>query len=491
MNHRRNLDLLLLLLLCGGIRLLICALGTNMPGDADARLVTAAKWAADPHLIYDGIWLPFHYYAMGILMFVIPDPLAAGKLLSFFLGTLTLIPFFFLTESIFGRPTAVIAGLFFAIYGNQAGLSAVTMSEAPFGFLCVWAIYKFFKGMSSESGKTADFLFSACLLALAGGFRQEAWQLTGILSILMFSRAETRKLSILFALIGLSTYIAWTLAGALLANNELLSSLTNVASAKAREAQYAEKNVLYNAIKWIWIFLQSPGPIISALAVYGLFRETPSNRASALLALVAALLLGPYVVLSLFRAEWTPQHRYTFLFGILILPFAAKALLDIIKNRATILRRGAVVVVALVSLVTQAAAYGRHSERFLPYHDYLPSTIDAWTWLSSNINSDDRVIVEDFKWESYGIVYNSGLYKGNFVVVHYLSESELKAIVEKHCPTMIVRPSDRESKWKFIDQDSHFVELHRNEHYLIGRLKPRPDAPIDKGRHCPSSSQQQ
>ncbi|KPJ61454.1 MAG: hypothetical protein AMJ46_01855 [Latescibacteria bacterium DG_63] len=481
--YRRKFDLIFLLLLTACVRLLICVVTINEPGDADARLVAAAEWALQPHLIYSGIWLPFHYYAMGTLMFVIGDPLTAGKVLSFVTGTLTIIPFFFLTELLFDRRTAVVAGVFLAIYGNHVALSATTLAEAPFGLLSVWAIYHFFRGMSVDRNQKTHFTWSAFLLALAGGFRQEAWQLTGILSILLFFSRMTRKFAIPFALLGLSTFFLWTL-GNTLANKGVSYSLLAIARLKQIQALYFGRGVLHNLVKWVWIFVRSPGPIISLFALLGLHSAAKSRNRSAILALIAALLLGPFVILSVVRPEWIPVHRYTFLFGILILPFAARALLNIWKNRPSLV--ALVVLVVIASIASQVTAFGRHSRLHLPFRDYHATDIDTWKWLASNAVPEGRVLVEDSDWNVYGIILHSGLYRGEYVVVNTRQdEAKLRQIVDETRPAMVVIHLPL-TRWKFLEENWHLVVLHRNKDYLIGRLKPKSevsDAPGKESVH--------
>ena len=473
--YHRKYDLVLLLLLTACVRLLVCFVAMNEPGDADARVVTAAEWALRPHLIYSGIWPPLHYYAMGALMFVMRDPLTAGKALSFVTGTLTVLPLFFLTRLLFDRRTAVVACLFLAIYGNHVGVSATTLAEAPFDLLSVAAVYHFFRGVSEGTNRKAHLFWSALLLALAGGFRQEAWQLTGILGILLFFWPATRKFAVPFVLVGLSTFFLWTL-GNTLANKGLSYSLLGIARAKQFQGVYFDKGALHNAVKWAWIFARSPGPAISVLALLGLYDTAKSRGRPAMLAVTTALLLGPFVILSVVRSEWIPVHRYTTLFGILILPFAAQALLNLCKSRHSLLAPVALVVT--VSIVSQVAVFGRHSRRHLPFREYHATDVDTWKWLADSTETEGPFLVEDGDWNAYGIILHSGVYKGRYAVAYARQdEAKLRQIVSATRPNILVIHMPL-SRWKFLEEKSHLVVLHCNQDYVIARLEPRSDVSV-------------
>ena len=215
------------------------------------------------------------------------------------------------------------------MYGTHAGLSSVVMSEAPFALFSVWGLSAFFRAITSEAPGLAGLLESAAVLAIAGGFRQEAWQLTGILALYLLWRPRTRRYAVPFAMLGLNTFALWDLLNAL-DGGGWFNALLSVGRSKSHEVIYRHFDAVANLFIWVWIFVRSPGLVISTLASTGLLLAL-RHRLRGDLALIAILLVGPYVILSVIRPQWRPQQRYTLLFVILLLPYAAAATRTMIR----------------------------------------------------------------------------------------------------------------------------------------------------------------
>jgi hypothetical protein len=465
-----NKDVIVILFLAAGVRAVVCILSNNEWGDADFRASIAGEWASSPYLIRTGIWLPLHFYAAGLLTLVFGNPITAGKALSFATGTLTVIPLFSLVQRLFDRQTAVIAGLYFAFFGNHIGLSSVVMSEAPFVLFAVWGLNVFFREVYAEPPRWRGFLQAAVLIALAGGFRQEGWQLTGILAVYLLLYPRLRSYAIPFTLVGLSSYMLWTLAQ-VTADIDWLHPLTAVAGSKSQEALVVQFSALRNFLRWIWVFIQSPGPVVSLLSLAGLYIAL-RRHVRLDLAFVATLLLGPYIVLSLVKPQWAPQPRYAVIFTTLMIPYAAAATI-LVAERGHSLRM-VVGVVLLATLASQAAAYHRHSRLFLPLWDYDVNDIGAWRWLSANAEPTSTVIVEDTGWRAPGLIVHGGLFAHeNHIIYPYMKPEVLEryAAPGPH-PILIVLHSPL-SRWGDFFGSLNATTVYQNEDYRILRVAPK------------------
>jgi hypothetical protein len=451
------------------IRAVVFLLSDNESGDADARAILSGNWAHYPTLIRAGVWLPFHAYATGVLTWVFGSPIVAGKVLSFMTGSLSVIPLFLLTQVAFDRRTAVIAGLMFAVYGLHVELSSVVMSEAPCALFMIWGLYVFLRESQSQSPRLGGLLAAAALLAVAGGFRQEPWLLTGILSIYMLLKPALRRYAIAFAAIGLSTCILWDIANATAGQGEL-HALTAVAHSKAGEARYHQFSVVHNVLKWIVIFARSPGPVISSLAAVGLVlafrRRFPWD-----LAWIAVLLIAPFVVLSIVKPEWAPQDRYTVFFGILVLPYAAAATVAALEKRNNTLGT-AVAAIMATSIVTQCAVYVWRFHEPLPVPHYNTNDVTAWKWLAANAGAGSVIVVEDTDWRAPSIIAHSALYDHPYHIVYSFKGPEAlqEAIDVRSHPLLLVLHSPL-SKWEFLDRLRPQL-VFQNADYRILDIEP-------------------
>lgn len=461
-------DVALLLAATLFVRAVVFALTNNENGDPDARALWAAELHHTPQWITSGFWLPLQPYAIAAMMYLIPDPALAGRLLSAVCGVASIVPFWYLVRLYFDRPVAILAGGLFAIYGNHVGLSLVAMTEAPFVLFALWGTYLFAREMQSDRPRLSRFCVAGLLLSIAGGLRHEAWQLTGILMLWMLADSRTRWHVLLFAPIGFSFYLLWTL-GNVLAGNGVMYALTGVASQKAKELEAgADYSVLLNMLKWGWIFVQSPGPLVTLLGALGLLLAAWKRWWPIHLGAIAVLMIAPYFLLSAIKAEWLPQHRYVVMPVILLFPYAAAVL----WRWASRLRAPMVAVVAVlvVTLATQGMAYTRHSRLGLPVKDYKAADVLVWQWLRDNLSADDRIVVEDLDWRSPGILLRSGHYTKPYETVFpFEPPQRLQQVIASVDATVLVLASDR-SKWPFL-QAMDAKELYRNDDYVVLRIR--------------------
>ena len=245
-----------------------------------------------------------------------------------------------------------------------------------------------------------------------------------------------------------------------------LYALISVGKSKSKEALYHHFSALENILRWTWIFVQSPGPLISVLAAAGLISAF-RRRARMDLALIAILLIAPYVILSLVAPQWQPQARYPLIFVLLVLPYAAAATVSLLRRYNL---RVVTTVIVLASLVSQGVAFHRRSHLFLPVADYDANDVTAWKWMATNAQGASVIIVEDIDWRSPGLIAHSGLYDRSNQKVYSFDGPEVleKMIDAQPLPMLLVLHSPM-SKWPFL-QSAEPRLVFSNDDYRILRL---------------------
>jgi 4-amino-4-deoxy-L-arabinose transferase-like glycosyltransferase len=89
----------------------------------------------------------------------------AGRLISLFFGTLTLIAIFYLVKEAVGQKAAIFSGLFYAFHPYLANYSGMLLSEATYWGLLTLSIYFFWTGL--KRGKVIRLVVSGLFLGLA------------------------------------------------------------------------------------------------------------------------------------------------------------------------------------------------------------------------------------------------------------------------------------------------------------------------------------
>jgi hypothetical protein len=108
---------------------------------------------------------PFYPLLISLVSFDTTHVEIAGRFLSLFFGTLTLIPIFFLAKETGGQRVSFLSGLFYAFHPYLVTYSGMLLSEATYWGLLTLSIYFFWMGLMR--GKVLRVIVSGVFLALA------------------------------------------------------------------------------------------------------------------------------------------------------------------------------------------------------------------------------------------------------------------------------------------------------------------------------------
>ena len=201
--------LLLLIGISFGLRLYAVLMAQGIANDSAAYGFMARDFLKG-HFI-KGLSSPAHPFYPFLIFLFSPDAThveITGRLISLFLGTLTIIPLFYLVKEAIGQKEAVFSALFYSFHPYLVTHSGMLLTEATYWGLLVLSVYFFWTGLKKE--KVWRISFSGVFLGLAyltrpegvgyilvyliwivvdGGFRKKWFRIFTLSGVLLLSFA--------------------------------------------------------------------------------------------------------------------------------------------------------------------------------------------------------------------------------------------------------------------------------------------------------------
>lgn len=192
-----------------------------LSADDYCRTVISFDWLQHPK-IYGGVWLALHFWINGVFMWIFRSIELAPVLANTFFSILTLIYFYLIISEIFGKTTAFLSCLIFAVFPFQVWLSSSGMPESIFFFFETAACYYFlmwYKSLQAEGlqqGNLNMLIFSAVMMNFANLLRYEGWLfsitliiLTALLSYRKFKFRKKFFINVSLSLISIISALWW------------------------------------------------------------------------------------------------------------------------------------------------------------------------------------------------------------------------------------------------------------------------------------------
>lgn len=295
-----------------------------MSADDYCRTVISYEWLQNPR-IYSGVWLSMHFWINGFVMLFIKDLFTAATTVNFIFSTFSLIYFFKVVEITFERKIAFWSALIFSIFPFQVWLSISGLPESISYFFIISALYYFIKWKRDD--KTKYLLIASILIALASGFRYEAWLfcVTIPIMILYYSIKERNSLKniVLFSLISCISFIViiWWLIQNYIDSKDFFFFIkeTERIYSKFNNSGFWERLIQYP----IFLFYTAPiTTVFSTKIIYDVIKQkiTSLKTYFVLFNLVQLTLL---IIQGIFGTGGTNLvSRYIIINGILLIPLA-------------------------------------------------------------------------------------------------------------------------------------------------------------------------
>lgn len=191
-----------------------------LTADDYSRTVISWDWLQQPR-IYSGVWLSMHFWIDGIFIWLFKDLTLAPVLCNTFFSLVTIIYLYLLVAKIFGKSTAYITCVIFAVFPFQVWLSTSGMPESIFfAFITVSFYYYMLWYNSAKAEKLSSsyiYLAASCLsLNVANLLRYEGWFfsitliiITAVISVKKFRFSKQTIFSFLISLSSVLTALWW------------------------------------------------------------------------------------------------------------------------------------------------------------------------------------------------------------------------------------------------------------------------------------------
>jgi len=166
--------LLILIGVTFGLRLYAVLMAKGIANDSAAYGFMARDFIRGD--ILKGLSSPLHPFYPLLISLVSPDTAhveIAGRLISLFFGTLTIIPIFYLSKEIVEQKGAIFSGLFYSFHPYLVTYSGMLLSEATYCSMLTLSIYFFWAGLKQNG--VLRVILSAFFLALAYLTRPEGF----------------------------------------------------------------------------------------------------------------------------------------------------------------------------------------------------------------------------------------------------------------------------------------------------------------------------
>jgi len=193
-------DSLVMGILSGGallVRLLFLCSGRVLSGDEVHYAESLFRFLHGSFLAgVSDYWSFLYPFAAIPFGFLARDAETGLRLLSIFAGAALVIPVFLIARGLWGRRTAVLAGLFVALQPNLVSFSTAAITEPVYSLLLLCAVLLFLGG--ARGGGLGKCAASGAILALAYLARPEAMALVVVLMIvsLVWSGGAERRVPV-------------------------------------------------------------------------------------------------------------------------------------------------------------------------------------------------------------------------------------------------------------------------------------------------------
>ena len=294
--------------------------------DEYSRVLLSASWAESPSFMFGGIWLPGHFYLLGLTLKIHHDLFLTPRIVTMIFSLVSLGMLYLLARKLFNQWAALLSVLIVGLLRIHVYVSLTPLADVISYAFIISFLYFFLIWL--DSGADRHLLIAAFMLGLANWFRYEGWFTTVVFSLYLGFRWltglwRTRSLRPMWLLaISLAcllpcswivrNYVVWGDPFHFLKMEGLITTTEGI----------GPLTDLFPMLVYVELLLQE-GALICLLAAAGIMlsRRFLAHRVW----LYLAFSLAPLVTLTLFTdGSWSAYApRYVGMYVILLSPFCA------------------------------------------------------------------------------------------------------------------------------------------------------------------------
>lgn len=148
-----------------------------LTADEFGRTIVAAKWVLNPYLQWSGNWLPFYNYLLGSALRVWWNLLIVPRILIILFGLSSIVLMFLFTTWLFrDSRIGLVSSILLAVNPAHIWLSSTPLSEMVCFTIMLGGLVLFIVFLRDSNWRLL--FIGSSLLAIANGFRYEAWMVS-------------------------------------------------------------------------------------------------------------------------------------------------------------------------------------------------------------------------------------------------------------------------------------------------------------------------
>lgn len=413
MKFEKHSKIILLFIIILACKLILLPFAQIDDSDAVARIFSGISWKESPEWILSNFWCPFHFYLIGLGLFIWNDPVYMPMLLHVVISAATLIPFYFLVRREFNEKGAFIATVYLAICPILFRNSYLALSETPYLYFLVLSLNFLSKGLRNNSYKYI--LFAGLSVTIASGFRYEAWIMVSIISLIIILVKQWRFLPV-FLFPALLFPVSWLYTNWIATGNPFYGIQGNY---YWTIVEMGNNNNLHfsNYLRRIWFFPFSwiiavgiPAAVIIVGAVWKIFTDRPVQKIS-IIRLLPLLVMFVVMQYNAFKGVLLLQHRFIGTLVVLGLPFISDYFKEYTPKKIRLAWLFGIITV-LLSFV-----YNTPAIKPLPRLQNQ-SFVSISKLIGNNISPDSYLIIDNVGWNNtFYLALHSRLPNKNIVLM--------------------------------------------------------------------------
>jgi 4-amino-4-deoxy-L-arabinose transferase-like glycosyltransferase len=285
----------------------------DMQEDSLARISQIYEWDRHGGFLGGLTWLPGHHILIFLIAkFFFTSYEIAASLLSF-ICSISIIPvIYFLFSRLFGKGTAYLTLLFYAISPIFIKFSTIQMVEIPFLFFTISGLSAAYSYFNTKEKK--HLIISVICLNISSLMRFEAWIIIPLFAIIYFVEYRHYKKIILWGAASLFSAIMFSSISYYYTGDPIFGVTASDVEVKAELANTSYGAFINELIYW------TPIPLVFFPFIFiGLVYATIKNKKRYLA--IGIIALSSYYIFKMAEQSLMPFWRYLFFVILFALPF--------------------------------------------------------------------------------------------------------------------------------------------------------------------------